>query len=91
MPHTLGPWMLHDMEENTIVTVQKPGQFVALADGGRNSPEVNNANACLIAAAPDLLAALQSQIEPRTKGWKVTDWDIRDEQARNAIKRATTG
>ena len=39
-------------------------------------------------AAPDMLAALEAQILPRAKGWKVTDWDIRDEQARAAIAKA---
>lgn len=32
-----------------------------------------------------LVAALEEQILPRAKGWKVTDWGIRDEHARAAL------
>ena len=44
-------------------------------------------NAALRAERDSLRAALRAQIEPRAKGWKVTDWDIRDEQARAALDR----
>ena len=36
----------------------------------------------------ELLAALEALYEPRAKGWKVTDWDLRMEQARAAIAKA---
>ena len=38
-----------------------------------------------------LLDALKEQLLPRAKGWKVTDWDIRDEHARAAIAQAEQG
>lgn len=43
----------------------------------------------LIENAAGLVEALREQIEPRAKGWKVTDWDIRDENATAAIKAAS--
>lgn len=39
-------------------------------------------------ANAELIAALKAQIEPRARGWKVTDWDIRDEQARRALNKS---
>lgn len=52
-------WMLHDMEDLTIVTAKKPGQFIALCDSRSFTDEENADHARLIAAAPDLLAALK--------------------------------
>lgn len=43
-------WMLHDMEFATVVTVQKPGKFIALCDGKSFTPEENLAHAELIIA-----------------------------------------
>ena len=37
---------------------EKPGRFIALCDGERNTKEENEAHARLIVAAPDLLKAL---------------------------------
>lgn len=53
--HTPAPWTLHDDR-----TIWGPnGRFVADLDGRPTTP-VDDANAKLIAAAPDLLVALQN-------------------------------
>ena len=55
MKHTLGPWKLHDMEENVIVG--KDHLTIADVNATNRSKEENNANALLIASAPELLEA----------------------------------
>ena len=39
------PWMFHDMEFATVVTVKKPGRFIALCDGTSFTREENLAHA----------------------------------------------
>lgn len=53
--HTPGPWRLHDMERATVVA-GKPGGEIANCLNGFGDQA---ANAHLIAAAPELLEALQ--------------------------------
>jgi len=69
MSHTPGPWTVGETIEVSIGTNQisalSIGNFEYCAGGGValihvKQPDFTKANACLIAAAPDLLAALQA-------------------------------
>jgi hypothetical protein len=97
MKHTPGPWRITEngcIASQGYVPIRTPFREGAFREGpGRSDhpEEVLQANARLIAAAPELLEALKEQIEPRAKGWKVTDWGIRDENARAAIAKAEGG
>jgi len=53
--HTAGPWRVHDLADGPSKTIGPLGVFVAQTLGGNDS-----ANARLIAAAPDLLAACKA-------------------------------
>ena len=87
--HTPGPWVacpgnarqVYKIETNARGN-QNDGYEIAALRG----PD-KDANARLIAAAPDLLAALDYLVRARDKGWKIdeTGWD----HARAAIARAT--
>lgn len=56
--HTPGPWKQYQWEDKTYASVRGPdGRCVA--DCGSRSDQIAQANARLIAAAPDLLAALE--------------------------------
>jgi hypothetical protein len=62
MKHTPGPWVLLD-NEGDIVIADRPGEgLYTLASTKNHSPRGSEklANAKLIAAAPDLLEALES-------------------------------
>jgi len=94
MKHTPGPWMamLKPFGGFTIAPLKGGGRreigSVLFRHDKIDIVSEVDANARLIAAAPELLEALKEQIEPRSKGWKVTDWDIRDANARAAIAKA---
>lgn len=60
--HTIGPWEVTKYPEQLLVTSSPRGAYVAVCDG--ISATIDNAeellaNANLIAAAPDMLAALK--------------------------------
>lgn len=55
---TPGPWRMHDMEAGVIVA-GRPGGEVANVNNGFGD---RDANAALIAAAPDLYEALKSAV-----------------------------
>lgn len=61
--HTPGPWRV---DNDGTVSAQRPHgiAFIAEVDGGENH---NAADGSLIAAAPELLAALRAIIEPNNK------------------------
>ncbi len=64
--HTNGPWKV-SLTDDTVV-VDANGAEVAAIDGDYNHPDtwpVMEANARLIAAAPDLLAALEAIMSER--------------------------
>ena len=72
MSHTPGPWEVHkagkDKDEREITTPDGDGiamvyYGVDLYWGGADTRETDEANARLIAAAPDLLAALQKTVK----------------------------
>lgn len=56
-------WMLHDMEFATVVTVRKPGRFIALCDGQANTREENLAHAELIIADHGAVAQRDRLVE----------------------------
>lgn len=62
MKHTPGPWQSYNGEVTTRKTLGRSFRRIAVVqDYGLGSlPEVDEANAKLIAAAPDLLEALES-------------------------------
>lgn len=62
--HTPGPWGAYNLSKGNLVVETRTGILVANISG--DCPEVE-ANASLIAAAPELLAALKSVAE--IKGW----------------------
>lgn len=85
--HTPGPWRAHDIE--AFVVLAPDGRTVAYAQGQPRSSGANEANARLIAAAPDLLAALQNAVrcgERDALGTGAPKWTV---AARVAIARAT--
>jgi hypothetical protein len=71
--HTPGPWCIdpHQSPEQPLTVFDGPncGTLIAIVSGDPDEPE-NEANAKLIAAAPDLLAALE-----RIAAIKVTGYD----------------
>lgn len=91
--HTPGPWEVGQQrrfEELTPRWIIRPeGEFphgLWIADGGWIGHEETEANARLIAAAPDLLAALKEAVEVAPLGTtKVAKWMGR---AGNAIDKA---
>lgn len=93
--HTLGPWRLHDMEENTVVDAT--GNAVADCNGRSNPNHRNRANARLVAAAPEILAALEGllavaerRVDDNTpySGWEAATYSGALSIARAAINRA---
>lgn len=59
--HTPGPWHLHDLEENTVCGPDHLA--IGITEARARKPEVNSANARLIAAAPDLFASLKEMLD----------------------------
>lgn len=91
--HTPGPWMVHTLPDGSHhVMAEHWGASVAVTmypDGGSKDRE---SNARLIAAAPDLLKALQNL--ERLSIWTAHASDYDREQikaARAAIAKATGG
>ena len=70
MKHTPGPWAIpKGFTENVAAGLTPDGgiRFVALTAGSKTIPkEESEANARLIAAAPDLLDLLQQQLKYRS-------------------------
>lgn len=96
MNHTPGPWRFNDNTQwwktnPYSVTVRKPGVSSAtvanIPERATITPEERQANARLIAAAPDLLEALQTL----PQSLAATDEDLNrwTEKARAAIVKAT--
>ena len=91
MKHTPGPWTIGGE------LISKQGTAIEIASVWRNThpdrsadapdPDTADANSRLIAAAPDLLAALEYIV-----GWNPTDWKAEEARdlARAAIAKATT-
>lgn len=75
MEHTKGPWKL---DETWGLIVSKIGHEVAAYHPGRTwKKEETKANARLIAAAPELLEALESIVDSIDKGTTLIRWSAK--------------
>ena len=88
--HTPGPWRVVDSWNDHMVEGQN-GEEIIWQDGPHNTPTINEANARLIAAAPDLLEALEdlillAQAVMHENGGYMVDDELSD--ARAAIAKA---
>lgn len=95
MTHTPGPWRVAVSHSRVI---QAEGRRIATAHSHTTQPAAEgDANARLIAAAPDLLAALESmmnveaaaRIGSESFALRGFDWKYHFDKARAAIKAAT--
>ena len=91
--HTPGPWrwdkIVSDNGAPLIVGKRRDGErdvAIVLYSGGSDDPDVH-ANARLIAAAPDLLKALQMMVSP--KKWPNKDGVPLYDYALTTINKAT--
>ncbi len=72
--HTPGPWHVErDGTMNPTIRVENGGTIAKLIDSNPSIFFDHEANARLIAAAPDLLAALESAIE-QIEGMGIEEW-----------------
>jgi len=86
--HTPGPWAAYNLARGRILKswrVRGPASPVCRIFGGQSSGDAEVANARLIAAAPDLLAACQSVID----SWERGDLAAAARQCAAAIAKAT--
>lgn len=90
--HTPGPWRVGPVDD-TVVT-DADGKEVAAIDGDYNSPDEwprMEANARLIAAAPELLGALRFILafyEPGQTYLDTNAWKQAEASARRAVAKA---
>jgi len=94
--HTPGPWHVEDAPDSGLIFIRSHPAEVSLANIRKGQDHPNEANARLIAAAPELLEALQSILfqagcrEARDLGNLNYDrLHAVEAQARAAIARAT--
>lgn len=60
--HTPGPWKVDKRERETLITAAAMPYVAAVSSSLHGQPGTGEANARLIAAAPDLLDALQCYV-----------------------------
>jgi hypothetical protein len=72
--HTPGPWRVVDSWNDHMVEGQN-GEEIIWQDGPHGTPTINEANARLIAAAPDLLAVLE-ELQESAAYWSEYDVPI---------------
>jgi hypothetical protein len=97
MTHTPGPWKistkrgpLHDIGSTDPPAIKdSAGEYIAVLGGGSVHYANANANACLIASAPDLLAALKGFVAYWEGGFMPTIKASILQDARAAIAKAT--
>lgn len=82
--HTPGPWHLIKNGPATS-SVSASGQWIATLSTRNN---IERANARLIAAAPELLAALKYMVAAQAMRWDAADRRVSLEQASAAIAKA---
>ena len=91
--HTPGPWAYIVPDGHVVRHPQIYSDFGPVANAtwlGENKLDQLNANARLIAAAPELLEALEEIVSAADgDGWSQLDADLR--KARAAIAKATGG
>ena len=83
---TPGPWVAHDDEESmaTSVIMNDFGDILCVVGTYMTSTEEDFANSNLIAAAPELLEALQKMVSKAHK----QNWNERYESEMNAARAA---
>lgn len=86
--HTPGPWQMRSQRIQRAATVEAPGRTPICVTTGVESKVTHEANARLIAAAPDLLAALEAVAEFWAGGDVPPELDA---QMRAALAKATGG
>lgn len=85
MKHTPGPWE-RDADNDVVVTVLGRVLRLAKVSGGSPQEWIDNAN--LIAASPDLLAALRDIVANIDKGGCPVRGSVMHETGRAAIAKA---
>ena len=83
--HTPGPWHVDLYDATGVDDVD--GYRIAITGFGED--DTDQANARLIAAAPDMLAALRELVRKADFGEPVPDWLNVWDEARAAIAKAT--
>ena len=86
--HTPGPWTARRMHTGGFDIMDPRNRDVVTVYGGGVETESREANARLIAAAPDLLEALKSLVANLAEGDFISETRI--DAARAAIAKATT-
>lgn len=80
--HTPGPWVIRDGDEWTYDVVTHHGELPDGSPNAWNVASINGrrdeakANLSLIAAAPELLAALEDLYEAYGRSVAADDWDL---------------
>jgi hypothetical protein len=96
--HTTGQWKYSGLTiyAHKVTETQDSRKIIALIDPKRGEPsEENEANAKLIASAPDLLETLQSVADfysakiEQTKGAEQFNWECRLKDVQKVIDKAT--
>ena len=93
--HTPGPWLFSPVNDCAVAIVEDDGTSIFDVTVGLHTTGQSAlaANAALVAAAPDLLAALQHMVDMYQRHFDVMPvaWQTADDIARAAIARATGG
>jgi len=94
--HTPGPWVVGPVDDTVVTHLGADGvrYEVAQIDGDYNEPDlwpVMEANARLIAAAPDLLLALRELLFNHNHGNGLDAWHRTRDRAAAAIAKAENG
>jgi len=85
--HTLGPWKIVDSWEDHTIEGPK-GEEIIFQDGPYQTPSIKEANARLIAAAPDLLEALIDMVQAYSE--LIPRDQIPPSRGRQAIRKASS-
>jgi hypothetical protein len=83
LKHTKGNWQRKQFKNSVIVNSQDLVEQTIICQTYGNGEEAE-ANAKLIASAPQLLEALIAMVDGKERNWKVLEF-----QARQVIKQAT--
>lgn len=91
--HTPGPWAAKPSMLRAVCITSASGPVATTSSASHVSRDTNIANARLIAAAPELLAALQGMVDAYQRHFDVMPvaWQTYDYIARAAIAKATGG
>jgi hypothetical protein len=87
--HTPGPWVVKNGTSILAGKSQVANTGFKMGDWPKEDYETERANARLIAAAPDLLAALEMVVNAADTGWEISDGAWMEIQA--AIAKAKGG